>query len=402
MELNISLFKNKKNNQFDNDVADSINEFKSDLFSVEPFYGEILSRIKIVESDTISTAATNGLIMLYNKKFFSKLSSGERNFVIMHELFHIVLMHCIRESGRNPQVWNIAADYIVNSMLNEYIYVFKSRYIPFAAPKEGCFFENAYRDYSVETMYNKLYEENNEMISDIIGNSDLIVANSQSEAEGIKAKISEIVNDAASHWGNHGTGLAKRVINKVQIDRRLPWKYLLRKMWVRDEEEECSYVTPERKYLHMGNIMPGWGRQDIEKLQDLWVFIDSSGSIDDATINSFLSQAYVISKDLGARLNIAYWDCYISDVYRNVDDPEQIASCVPHHSGGTDPSCIYHYISDNKINPNGMIIFTDGEFGDDFDNKIRPVIKRLFAKTIVVVNDIGTGAHNKLGKEARI
>ena len=37
----------------------------------------------------------------------------------MHEVLHTLLMHPLRIEGRDPDVWNVAADMVVNSMCDQ-------------------------------------------------------------------------------------------------------------------------------------------------------------------------------------------------------------------------------------------------------------------------------------------
>lgn len=46
-------------------------------------------------------------------------SYGERRFVIAHELLHAGLRHDTRGGGRDPWLWNVACDYVINGWLAE-------------------------------------------------------------------------------------------------------------------------------------------------------------------------------------------------------------------------------------------------------------------------------------------
>ena len=45
------------------------------------------------------------------------LDEGERRFVIAHELLHAGLRHDTRGGGRDPWLWNVACDYVINGWL---------------------------------------------------------------------------------------------------------------------------------------------------------------------------------------------------------------------------------------------------------------------------------------------
>jgi predicted metal-dependent peptidase len=60
------------------------------------------------------TAATNGLMYFWNPKFILKTSLKGLRMVCAHEAWHAMYMHPSRRGARNPKLWNIAVDYIVN------------------------------------------------------------------------------------------------------------------------------------------------------------------------------------------------------------------------------------------------------------------------------------------------
>jgi predicted metal-dependent peptidase len=47
------------------------------------------------------------------------LSLDEAKFVLAHELLHVGLRHEARRRGRDPRLWNVACDYVINSWLVE-------------------------------------------------------------------------------------------------------------------------------------------------------------------------------------------------------------------------------------------------------------------------------------------
>ena len=73
-----------------------ISGFKFAMLRCMPFYGEVLLRVPIIANRKVRTACTNGRVIEYSPLFFMRLSPAERNFVIMHEVMHIILRHYVR------------------------------------------------------------------------------------------------------------------------------------------------------------------------------------------------------------------------------------------------------------------------------------------------------------------
>ena len=82
-----------------------------------PFWGPLAARLKLEEVEWCNTIATDGRKFYYNKAFVDKLSDGEMIFGFGHELGHIIFEHMTRRGDRQPQIWNMAGDYVINNML---------------------------------------------------------------------------------------------------------------------------------------------------------------------------------------------------------------------------------------------------------------------------------------------
>ena len=111
------------------------------------FFGALMLFAEIRETNKIPTAATDGLVLFFNKDFLFSLSSSEQNALMLHEVLHMALLHVSRRENRDPHIWNIAADIVVNDLIQ--------RNTSFKLPK-GAIFDEQYRDKSVEYIYEKL------------------------------------------------------------------------------------------------------------------------------------------------------------------------------------------------------------------------------------------------------
>ncbi len=395
-----------------NRVAQDVLRFKMELIRKLPFYGEILVHVPIIADRTISTACTNGRNIRYNPRFMSKLSTGQQNFILMHEIFHILLLHCKRDIDKDPKIWNVACDYIVNTMLNYRLSsTMREYHIPFERPEEGLFMYTDINQ-SAEDLYYKIlrdkqrYDTQNEMASDIVvlpenltgGSSDngtagdmdgksaqVVLSGEKTDgaSEDLAKMVKNLIADAMSKTRGLGDGyfIPDTILQLVE-SKHIPWNKYLIGMLEGDISEESSYLTPERKYLHMDLIVPG-AERNYDNLGEVWAFIDSSGSIGGQELNQFFTQVYRVTRDFECEMNIAYWDTAVTDVYRKIRNPKELFKAMPGHSGGTDINCVFRYIKENRIKPEAVIILTDGYFGElikEYENK------QLKRKTILVIS----------------
>ena len=393
-----------------------ISGFKFSLLREEPFYGEVLLRVPIIESTSCRTACTNGRAILFNPKFFDSLTPGARNYVVMHEVMHIMLRHPARRGDRDRGIWNTAADMIVNNTLDGMSNELNSRGIPFERPKKGVFGSVGYYD-TTESLYGTLLQNNGDSrrkilipagykkTSPVEPPEDLLDPETQSgELDLVGLSDDEMRGLLKTMLEKHrGTASGMRAFSELRgmlQGRRVRWDKILRDFMVASMSDESSYLTPERKYLHMELIIPGCGTRN-ERIEQIWAFVDSSGSVSDEEMKNFLFQLRTIARSFGCVMNIAYWDTNVTEVYRNIRTAEEIESCLPNHSGGTDINCVYRWMRENRVKPDVMLILTDGYFGSPDDAVFIPNMKR---KTILVIDNESAydDGFKRIGKLARI
>ena len=409
-------------------IEAEIMRFKMELLRKMPFYGDILMRLPFKENKSIQTARTDGGMIEYNPLFLQDLSSGQRNYVLMHEVMHVILFHCKRHKDRDPKIWNVASDLVVNNMLDILTANMNREGIPFSRPSFGVF-GYVEQNETAENVYEKLVLKNRgknmdsnkvvitavtygwslkdtevEAREDIVLRDPATVITGGSDEESMRlseAAVAQLIRDAASaNRSDHGSYFIPNQIIELTESKQIKWQTILREFFTEEQSDESSYATPEKKYLHMDLILPGYCKDD-EKIEEIWAFVDSSGSIGKDDMDQFLTQLYRISKEFRCTLNICYWDTKVTDVYMNIQNEKDVWNCTPNHSGGTDINCVYKWIKEKKVRPDVMLILTDGYFGN-LDNKVFK--SELGNKTILVLStDIQVNSDMKrIGKTTRL
>ena len=79
------------------------------------FYGLLLSHLSFAIDETIDTASTDAEKIYFSPKFLDELSDSELDFLLMHEVMHVVLQHCFRGLEYDQFLFNVACDIVVNS-----------------------------------------------------------------------------------------------------------------------------------------------------------------------------------------------------------------------------------------------------------------------------------------------
>ena len=82
-----------------------------------PFFGSVVANVGYKENKDIPIAGTDGETIYYNPKYLEGLSVEEQTFIFAHEVCHIAFNHILRSEGKNPELWNIATDGVINQFL---------------------------------------------------------------------------------------------------------------------------------------------------------------------------------------------------------------------------------------------------------------------------------------------
>jgi len=90
-----------------------------DISGKYPFFRKLLSDLVIRENRNLPyrTMATDGVSIHYDPGFVLQKTEKEIIWVICHEIMHNVLFHFARKMP-DPQLWNVAADYALNQLLD--------------------------------------------------------------------------------------------------------------------------------------------------------------------------------------------------------------------------------------------------------------------------------------------
>lgn len=98
---------------------------RSWFMSSFPLLGSLAAAFELVEDPLvcqrleISVAAVDAEAKEIYVNPGAKLEDAEARFVLAHELLHVGLRHQARRLGRDPFLWNVACDYVVNGWLIE-------------------------------------------------------------------------------------------------------------------------------------------------------------------------------------------------------------------------------------------------------------------------------------------
>ena len=372
------------------EVMDRIITARIGLLLRHPFFGNMATRLKIVAADEwLGTAAVDGRNLYYNTQFFNAMNNKEIEFVVAHEILHMVFDHMGRRDDRDPMIYNISADYIVNNTL------VRDR-IGTIPSIVQCYQDFKYEEWTSEAVYDDLFEEAKkngeeylkqlgEMLDehlDMDGDDGDGDAGEEKDSNGqgvskskpkfsndeikkIKDEIKEATINAAQSAGAGNTPAGVQRIIKQLTEPKMNWRELLQQQIQSTIKNDYSFSRPSRKGWQTGAILPG---MNFDQTIDICIAIDMSGSIGNAQAEDFLGEVKGIMDEY-KDYNIKIW-CFDTEVYGEDDftaeDGREITEYEIKGGGGTDFMANWTYMKEHDIQPKKLIMFTDGYAWDSW------------------------------------
>ena len=375
------------------------------------FYGLLLMHMIYAVSEEIETACTDGVRITFGIDFLDSLSDSELDFVMMHEILHVVLQHCFRGDVEDPEAYNIAADIVVNSnimlengMKASSITLSKYGIAMHVAPdgKEG-------HEYTAEQVYAMLPKNlnkkgNNKSPGSAVGGAkkENKKGNNKSPGSAVGRAKKEIskeqhqpvrVWDDHSRWGKYeeddtlrdvwvkrfedaaeaikirdpsnARGLlpafAERILKELK-KTQTDWRTILND-FIQEEVVDYSFAPPDRRFDDSPFFLPDFnGKED--RVEDILFMIDTSGSMSDDMIAAAYSEVKGAIDQFNGKLKgwLGFFDAAIIKP-QPFSDENEFKTIKPAGGGGTDFQIIFEYVFHHMSDklPASIIILSDGD-----------------------------------------
>jgi predicted metal-dependent peptidase len=361
-------------NKVDHDARERLVSARIGLLLRHSFFGNLATRLKLVNADEwCGTAATDGQTFYYNSRFIMMLKPKEVEFLVAHEVLHVVYDHMGRRNHRDPQMWNIADDYCVNADLKRHKVGQFITTVPclYEQKYDGKPAEEVYDDLmknvqkiSMDDLIDQLLDEHMDGDGDEGDDGDERPGKgrpklSQEEKDRIRQEMRQAIINAAqsAEAGSLPLGV-ERLVRQV-TDPVMPWRELIQTNLTSAIRTDYSWMRPSRRGWHMDAVMPGMTPG--EEI-DVVVALDMSGSISDAQAQAFLGEiAGMMESFDGYKVHVF---CFDTDTYNPQDftseNMDSIDTYEPKGGGGTDFDVIFDYLKEAGNVPKRLIVFTDG------------------------------------------
>ena len=340
-----------------------------------PLLGGLAMGFRIIENygecqkQEIQIAAVNveNAIIYINPT--ANLNVEELKFVMAHEFLHAGLMHHERCQGRNPYLWNVACDYVINGWLYE---------LQIGKMPEGVLYDVNLKNMSAESIYDRLLQDIRSAQKlmtlrgygkgDVLGNSDGKRSKEQVDLDDFykNALKQGLTYHESQNRGYLPAGLVEEI--RALGMPPIPWDVELAK-WFEEyfplKEKHYRYTRPSRRQSSSPDI-PRPRLVDTEGKEEertFGVLIDTSGSVSEKMLGMALGSivSYAQAREVG-RVRVVFCDADAYDA--GYLTPEELAGRVEMKGrGGTvlQPGidCLERAKDFPKDGP--LLIITDGE-----------------------------------------
>lgn len=338
------------------------------------FLGPLMCSLNFMWTEDIKTACTNGLSLHWNPHFFLKLPKETRVTVLLHEIWHVALLHMLRRGDREPREWNWACDIAINNMLTLQGYTWEGVH-PWLDDNINRWKHpqwtpiGNYGDMVVEEIYEHLVQFppfgsgqggaafvwGHEDPEDGEGDTGDIVEGEEVDENAVVNKVVQASTSAkVMGMGGEGTPSEVETMLKRFLQPKLPWEAILLEFFNELYGQDFSWATRDRRYQDV--YLPGLVDDD-GGLDHLMYFQDVSGSVSDAEIIRFNSEVKYIKDTFSPRLlTLVLFDDTIQREYVFEDD-DPFDEVVIAGRGGTDLRPVREYILKHK--PTAVVVFSD-------------------------------------------
>jgi predicted metal-dependent peptidase len=333
-----------------NEVAARMTRARTALILDQPFYGMLALRLSLHEDPGVKTMAVDGKTIYYNPDFVTSLPDGQVKTVIAHEVMHCVFAHMSRRGDRNPRKFNQAGDYVINLGLVDSGFEKVPNWL----------YSKAYDGMTTDHVYSLLPDEDENDGKDPLdecrdGEPD------DSGMEEVEWKIATIqAAKVAKGEGKLPASLQRFVDELTQT--KIDWKATLRRFITEISKDDYSWARFNRRFQSQGIFLPSLYS---ESMGEIVVVIDTSGSIDQPTLNAFGSEIKAIVEGTRpSKIHVIYCDAAVN----HVDEfgPNDELKFKMHGGGGTDFRPPFAYVDEKAIKPVCLVYLTDlcGPVGD--------------------------------------
>ena len=314
--------------------------------SLHPFFGALTLFAEISFDPNVPTAATDGRNMWLNPAFVRTLVDVELAGLLVHEILHMALEHVLRRRERDAYAWNVAADIVVNGMIEAST--------DYRLPKGAVRYPKL-AHLSVEEVFEQITSHLPRLPKLTLVDIKIEANDASDLADRATVdpnywkfalqQASTIATLSGKQSGSFGLGDHREF--DACVAPQISWRELLWRFLVITPNDYAGF---DRRFVWQGMYLD----QICGESADIAVAIDTSGSVDAKALGEFMAELQGIMAAYPA-LNIIL---YFADA--DLYGPYSIDAELPLARGGGGTSFIPFFCAIDEAPPALAVYFTDG------------------------------------------
>lgn len=376
---------------------------RAKLILDQPFLGALVLRLPLVAAGAwCRTTATDARRLYFNPQWIGSLTSAELQFALAHEALHCALGHFARRGHRIQRLWDLACDFAINPLLID----------EGLKPPLGSQVLDLYRGMAAEEIYPCLDDSlDQETLDDHVwdgdeggqggrdedqnggeGSGTRSEPNAPAEGDGEtppRVGAGGTANEACAspppplsarekeqlqqQWQRHLAGAAQRAREAGKLSGKLArladtalapqvsWRAALAQYLSQAARDDYSWLRPSRRSSGSpGEVL--WPSLR-SHAGDIFVALDTSGSISDTDLAQFVGELNAIKGTLPVRITLLACDAalapdapWVCEPWQELRLPRKFAG-----GGGTAFAPVFEWLEREGAHPDALLYFTDGE-----------------------------------------
>ena len=339
---------------------------------------------KVTVDDKCPSAKTNGVDVTYGRGFVDSLTDKALAFLILHENMHKAYRHLVVWKNlhkKNHQLANAACDFVINLQIRDYDPDGRDTEMPVDADGNVMgLIDEKYRGMDTAQVFRMLEDEHGnggkgKGKGDSEGGNETGQGLDDHDWEGAEEATpeeQEAVANEIERALRQGSILAGKMGGKVSrelqdlLTPKVDWREALRDFVKTSTQgkDQTTWRRLHKRYIGCDIIMPS---SYDEKVGSILIGIDTSGSIGGEELAGFLGEVKSICDEVSPeKIDLLYWDTHVAshEVYQGNELSNLTETTKPAGGGGTSPECVPRYMKKEVLNPECVIMLTDGYIGN--------------------------------------
>jgi predicted metal-dependent peptidase len=353
-------------------LEEKISQAKARLLVNNPYFGMLASKLELIVNDNIEAFVSNGVKVEYREEYLDGLELGELEFIFANGVMHASLAHDKRKNNRSGWLWQMATDMAINDMLVE-----NGMTLPYGAQYRkrfaGMYAEEIYaqlKDDILRDEDNLEYEADDS--DDVEPNSDKKEELTEQTPQQLQEEIlheqllaEEAISLLESEFKKGEAPLHIERFFSLEYEGKIDWRDELRNAIDKYFRDDYTLLPPSKKLLYTGIYLPS----TISQTFRLVIVIDSSGSVDEELLNTFLGEVnFLMSLVTNYQIELIVCDDKVHS-HKTFYSGESLDVSLK-GGGGTSFKPAFTFVEENFDDVKLLLYFTDldGKFPSEVPN----------------------------------